>query len=57
MIETLFGSFLVIVAAGALLGIGQWFGRPPIRGKCSPDNTACCLRRGRTGRCPRRGET
>ena len=45
MIATLIGSFLIFLIAGAFLALGQWFGRPPITGKCSPDNPACCMNR------------
>jgi hypothetical protein len=55
MFETLIVSFLVIVAAGGLLGLGQWFGRPPISGKCGPADAACCLRSECATTCPRRG--
>lgn len=43
MIEILLGSLITFLIAGALLSVGQWFGRPPISGKCSPDDPACCM--------------
>jgi hypothetical protein len=54
MTETIIGSFIIFVLAGALLSVGQWFGRPPVTGKCSPDDKHCCLRRQIAGKCPKR---
>ena len=42
MLETIIGSFIIIVIAALALSVGQWFGRRPIAGRCSPDDPACC---------------
>ena len=43
MIETIIGSFLIIILAAAAIAVGQFFGRPPVTGKCGPDNPRCCM--------------
>jgi len=48
ILEILAGSLIIFILAGAALSLGQWFGRPPIEGRCAPrggggcGNPACC---------------
>ena len=53
MLEIIIGSFILIVLAGTALGFGQLFGRPPITGRCSPDNPECCMHANGNRRCSR----
>ena len=52
MFETFLVSFVVILLCCGGLAIGQYFGRDPIRGRCSPDNPQCC---GASNTCSLRG--
>ncbi len=41
MIETIIISLILLLLFGVALAFGQFFGRPPIKPKCNPDN--CCM--------------
>ena len=41
MLETVIISLVIVLAFGAALTLGQFFGREPIKPKCNPD--ACCM--------------
>jgi hypothetical protein len=41
MIETIIISLILLLLFGVALAFGQFFGRPPIKPKCNPDD--CCM--------------
>jgi hypothetical protein len=43
MLETIIVTLFVFLLAAGGLFFGQWFGRKPITGRCSPDNPDCCM--------------
>ena len=43
ILATIAGALIIILIGCVGMALGQWFGRPPIRGKCSPDNPDCCM--------------
>ena len=48
-------SLLIFLASCAALALGQWFGRPPVHGRCTPGNRDECAFRARCARpCPER---
>lgn len=41
MLNTVLVSLLVVLCFAALMAIGQFFGRAPVRPKCNPED--CCM--------------
>ena len=41
MMVTILGTLIVFLISGAALMLGQWFGRPPIEGRCHPREDGC----------------
>jgi len=41
MMTTLVITLIVFLISGAALTLGQWFGRPPIEGRCHPRGYGC----------------
>jgi hypothetical protein len=41
VIETIIVSLIIVLGFCVALGLGQFFGRAPIKAKCNPD--ACCM--------------
>jgi hypothetical protein len=42
VIELFIGTLAAFLISGAALMLGQWFGRPPIEGRCVPRGSDGC---------------
>ena len=50
MITIISVTFVIVLLSCAGLMLGQWFGRPPIHGRCAPGE--CLGNCGKETRCP-----
>jgi len=41
MMATIVITLIAFLISGAALMLGQWFGRPPIEGRCHPRQDGC----------------
>ena len=53
MLATFAGTLIVFLLCGVALTVGQWFGRPPVEGRCGPVGNGAC---GSAGCCRLDGE-